>query len=336
MPNFDYDVRDISSASGTTASLVTLNGSVDPGTFDDFSSMFDTLLENDQVNVIIDFQKLKYINSTGMGLMVQVHDGFTSRGGRMVLLRIPSKVMLVMEMLGLQEFFEIVSNESAALAIFEGGEAESASVEVKLKEDLEAEKAQPKKSAPMIKTAPKKPAVKTSSVKEGQTVCGHCGARLTVAGEGKYACPRCRSILGVDASGEVHTHPARSEMEAEVTLPADLAYVEGLRPLVVATAGKVGLNGDAAAAVSGALEGCARVLVEKALSADAAERLYVYVGGRQGMLQARIYAAGQQLDLEGKELSHVQGLSGAAGQVDRLAFRGVGGGNLFTIEKSAG
>jgi anti-anti-sigma factor len=345
MPNFEYSTRELQTPSGTPALVVELSGSVDPGTFDDFSAMFDTLLEGEVHNIIIDFSGLKYINSTGMGLMVQIADSFAEKGGKFVLVNIPSKVMLVMEMLGLQEFFQIVSTVDAALEVFEGGEGESASVQMHIKGEEKAKAEEKEKAAPAVKkpaAAIKKPAIKKAAapepeaVEKGGVACGHCGARLTVGGAGKYRCPRCRSLLAVDESGQAETHAEAGASVLELGLPANVEYVEALRLLLSTAGAQAGVNGDDLSALTSAVEDCSRYLIDKALGADAPQRLQLLVEGGSGALTVRIYAAGQSLELENQDLSGVEGLDAAVQAVDRLEFNAPQGGNLFVLEKRAG
>jgi anti-anti-sigma factor len=321
MSNFSYTTQDIGNGSGV---LVQLVGSIDPSTFEDFQAMFDELLKGDTANILIDFGELKYINSTGMGLMVQTVDGFGSKGGQVLLMNIPPKVMLVMEMLGLQEFFQVVSGPEEALKVFGGGTAAPSTVEMRLKEDAGA--------------APEAAAGESGgTAASGMTecVCGHCGASLTLAGPGRYRCPRCRSFLEADAQGNVNTFAEEDEAAVELVLPAREEFVESLRLLLVTVAGTAGVNGDAVGGITEAVEACGRYLISEALAGKASERLHVLVTGGDSVT-VRLAAAGKPLPLSSETIAEEESLAGAAGAVSRMEFSSAPDGNQFIIEQKAG
>lgn len=329
MPAFEYTTQELSGAGGVKAILVKLNGSIDPSTFEDFNAMFETLLAGDMHNIAIDFQDLKYINSTGMGLMVQVADSFLERGGKVVLTHIPSKVMLVMEMLGLQEFFEIVADENAAIATFAGEKPEEASVQMHIKGAKSKPKAAKPKTAEQVAAAPATPA------EPRQVKCGHCAAKLTVSADGGYRCPRCRALLEVDASGVKATHPEKSESTAEMVLPARAEFVDGLCLFLTRAADCCGLSPERLQSLNLAVQKCSQYIFDKALKAAPDERLHVLVVAENGALTVRIYAAGQALKLEGRDLAQTEGLDSVAGELDLFEYSAPQGGNLFVLVKNS-
>ena len=91
----------------------------------------DKLVERGVKNLILDCTSVKYINSTGLGTLLKYADTFESIGGHIAFCRVPSKVMLVMEMLGFNALFNIVSDEATALRSFAGKLAPPPSVSVK-------------------------------------------------------------------------------------------------------------------------------------------------------------------------------------------------------------
>lgn len=69
--------------------------------------------------VILDCSGLNDLNSTGLGSFVKHADGLRLRGGAMVLFNLPPKVRVVLDMLGLEAFFDLAGSLEEALARFE-------------------------------------------------------------------------------------------------------------------------------------------------------------------------------------------------------------------------
>jgi hypothetical protein len=165
-----------------------------------------------------------------------------------------------------------------------------------------------------------------------EVACGHCRAQLTLSGEGKYRCPRCRSFLEVDEGGTVRTHPERSPSAVELTLPADADFVGALDSMLSTAAARAGVNGEEVAALSEAVGASGRYLIKHALEKGAGERLHVYLEGSDGIATARLYAAGQRLQLAGEDLATLLEIPQAGPRLKRLDFASSRSGNLFVIE----
>lgn len=312
MANLNYTFHDETLSNGQNAVFVDLSGSIDPESFEHFQGMFNELLEKDAQNIAINFENLKYINSTGMGLMVQITDNFKEKGGLIILMRIPSKVMLVMEMLGLQEFFQIVNSEDEAKAVFSGHEVKSATVEAKLKD----ESSDAGVAAKDIKTAK----------------CANCGAELSVAGSGNYKCPRCKAVFSLDGAGKVTSYPEKDSCAVEIAIPADEGFLNGINEIVSQAASVVGVNGDSLGAMVAAVGVACRYLIKYALEEAKSERLQLLVDSSGSGLSVYIYAAGKSLDLTGKNMAEVAEFSGICEKVKRLEYSSPNGGNMFFIE----
>lgn len=309
MDRLDYATREVSDMHGS-ATLVEVSGSVDPSTIETFEKMFVTFLESQKLHILLDLSQLKYINSTGMGMMVQLVDKFTDGGGGIVLLRVPPKVMLVMEMLGLQEFFRIVDSESEGIQVLKEGASETAAADEPV-------------AAPQL--AP--------SQEKAQIACGHCGAKLSVSGSGAYQCVRCLSLLSVDPSMNITTYPEKNIHASELNLPANRKYFEGLRSFFRLFGPPAGIEDDGMIAVISAVESCAGYLVDEALKGKSEERVRVRVAASSKQLSISLYAAGATLPLAGADLGVVPGLADVLASVDNVRFQNLNGGNLFVIEK---
>ena len=94
-----------------------LSGAIDAKTVGIFEKRLDDLMEeqNQLVYLILNLRDIKYVNSTGLGTLVNFVDKVESNGGIAWLVEIHPKVKVVFDMLGLNAFFTIIATEKEAL-----------------------------------------------------------------------------------------------------------------------------------------------------------------------------------------------------------------------------
>jgi anti-anti-sigma factor len=82
---------------------------------EDISALEDVVtkcMEEKRKNIVIDMQRLSFINSQGLGLLVRMHSTMTDAGNRLVLFSNPSSVLEVLEISGLESFMTIAKCET--------------------------------------------------------------------------------------------------------------------------------------------------------------------------------------------------------------------------------
>jgi len=62
--------------------------------------------------VVVDLQRLSFINSQGLGALVRMHSNMKDAGSRLVLFSNPSSVLEVLEISGLESFMIIAKSDS--------------------------------------------------------------------------------------------------------------------------------------------------------------------------------------------------------------------------------
>src|SRR5438552_4102684 len=102
-----------------SATLAEMSGAIDGNTVPSFQQMLEEIKSKGVRKLVLDMSKIKYVNSTGLGSLVKYADTFKSTGGGMALIKVPAKVKIVIEMLGLNAFFDICPDQGAALAALE-------------------------------------------------------------------------------------------------------------------------------------------------------------------------------------------------------------------------
>src|SRR5438067_10122433 len=85
-----------------------------------FSSALENVLKNESSNVIIDFTKIDYIDSTGIGELVGYLGKFTTQNRKLILVNPSERIMKLLKLAKLDTVFKIYSTEEEAIAAESG------------------------------------------------------------------------------------------------------------------------------------------------------------------------------------------------------------------------
>ena len=91
-----------------------------------FSSALENVLKNESTNVIIDFTKIDYIDSTGIGELVGYLGKFTTQNRKLILVNPSERIQKLLKLAKLDTVFKIYSTEEEAIAA-ESGSSSTAS-----------------------------------------------------------------------------------------------------------------------------------------------------------------------------------------------------------------
>ncbi len=92
-----------------------LGGVVDAHTLDKFEAALRSAAEGDVRSVVLDCEELRYINSSGFGELIRYSDRLREKGGSLVLARVPPKVGIILEMLGLKRLIPTAPSLAEAI-----------------------------------------------------------------------------------------------------------------------------------------------------------------------------------------------------------------------------
>ncbi len=92
-----------------------------------FSSVLENVLKNESTNVIIDFTKIDYIDSTGIGELVGYLGKFTTQNRKLVLVNPSERIQKLLRLAKLDTVFKIYSTEEEAVAAESGSSTARAS-----------------------------------------------------------------------------------------------------------------------------------------------------------------------------------------------------------------
>ncbi|PYQ28486.1 MAG: hypothetical protein DMF57_17440 [Acidobacteria bacterium] len=81
-----------------------------------FSSALENVLKNESTNVIVDFTKIDYIDSTGIGELVGYLGKFTTQNRKLILVNPSERIKKLLKLAKLDAVFKIYGTEEEAIA----------------------------------------------------------------------------------------------------------------------------------------------------------------------------------------------------------------------------
>lgn len=191
-------------------------GVIDAHTLDRFESGLAKAVEIGARSIVLDCEEVRYVNSSGFGELIRYHDRLRERGGLLVLTRVPPRVGIILEMLGLKSLMPVVASLEEGLGIAaKGAEA----VELERDDVVEADSGG---GAGAVRPLPLAPAA-SARISQAQpilasddriVVCAACDTRVRVAGEGRWACPACGAPFTATEEGGVAFDWSRADADA--------------------------------------------------------------------------------------------------------------------------
>jgi len=98
----------------------------DPNLTDDLNALLDQLESNGQVNVVLDFSAVGYLNSSNIAKLLKLRKKVVANRRRLVLCGIDTTVWGLFLVTGLDKVFEFTDNVATGLATVQiGAEAQS-------------------------------------------------------------------------------------------------------------------------------------------------------------------------------------------------------------------
>lgn len=81
-----------------------------------FSSALENVLKSENTNVIIDFTKIDYIDSTGIGELVGYLGKFSSQNRKLILVNPSERIQKLLKLAKLDSVFKIYASEEEAIS----------------------------------------------------------------------------------------------------------------------------------------------------------------------------------------------------------------------------
>src|SRR5262245_38256683 len=83
-----------------------------------FARIMDTLFQEPSVNVLVNFEGINYLDSTGIGELIGYMNKFTENKRHLKILNPQERIRKLLKITKLDSIFEIYEDESAALKSF--------------------------------------------------------------------------------------------------------------------------------------------------------------------------------------------------------------------------
>jgi len=113
MKNFDIDHRNSSNCD-----ILDLHGELDAHTASELERALQDLIARDNIRIIVNFNKLEYIASAGLGVFMAYIEDVRKDGGDIKLTNMNDKVFNVFDLLGFPALYDIFEDESEAIQKF--------------------------------------------------------------------------------------------------------------------------------------------------------------------------------------------------------------------------
>lgn len=97
-----------------------INGEIDLYNAPEIKEKIKEEMNNGKVNIIINLDKVSYIDSSGIGVLISSLSNLKKVGGALKLINVYASVRKVFELTKLTSFFDIYDSEADALAAFAG------------------------------------------------------------------------------------------------------------------------------------------------------------------------------------------------------------------------
>ena len=118
MPELKVQGSQVDLGSGLSVTVVQIAGFVDAQNYGAFQDALGAVSGKRHPLVILDFEKVDYVNSSGIGLVIKHHQVCKENGGELVLAGVSKPVGLTMHMLGVSSFVPFLESREAAKEYF--------------------------------------------------------------------------------------------------------------------------------------------------------------------------------------------------------------------------
>jgi anti-anti-sigma factor len=341
VPDLTIQVQEVKGLPGTA--LVILNGSIDAKTVITFQTHLNSVKERGVERFIMDMEMVKYVNSTGLGYLINLSDSVTPDKGGISLVKVQPKVKVVFDMLGLNAFFRIFNTRDEALKHLQASDAGASPNDqtVVLKSPVVTASPPPSTSRHMVAPPPPPPppppvqaAPVAPAVATGETLhveCQSCRALLAVKDIGTYKCPRCLTAFNYSGGGRVNFLPRQKSLPVQLSLSFAPECTEGLLEFVRRLSTKSGFSPAGISEMQSAVKDTVEAIRRHAYGGNENNVYHVLLTSVDSELEMRFADYGASLNSDKGDV-----FSTVRRTMDRFELRHhPKGGNVVTVSKKA-
>lgn len=107
-----------SSAKQGKVLLVTVGGSLDADTSPKFGKKLQEEMQKGTVRIVINMNKLDYIASAGMGVLISTNEVLSKTGGEIRISSMSEKIQKIFKLLGFSSLFKTFDSDEKAIGSF--------------------------------------------------------------------------------------------------------------------------------------------------------------------------------------------------------------------------
>jgi len=344
LPDLTIQVQEVKGLASTA--IVILNGSIDAKTVITFQTHLNSVKERGIERFIMDMENVKYVNSTGLGYLINLSDSVGPDKGGISLVKVQPKVKVVFDMLGLNAFFKIFPTRDEALKHLNSEPVSSATDQTVVlktpvpspaphtsRHTVQQQPSQPPPPAPA--PAPvAHPPYQAQGTLSGETLhieCTACRALLAVKEVGTYKCPRCMTPFNYVGGGRVSFLPRQKSMPVQLSLNFSPEATDGLLEFVKRMSQKSGFTASAIAEVQAAVKDTVEAIRRHAYGGNDNNVYHVLLVSVDSELEMRFADYGTSMSADRGDL-----FSAARKVMDRFDLKNhPKGGNVLTVSKKA-
>jgi anti-anti-sigma factor len=331
VPDLSIQVEEVNGHG--SAALVVLTGSIDAKTVITFQSHLNSVREKGIHRFILDMEHVRYVNSTGLGYLINLSDSVHSESGEISLVKVQPKVKIVFDMLGLNQFFKIFnSREEATRRFLEegGGPAPAAAVGAAAASISRADTAvRPHPTAAATRTVPVREA-RPAAEEQWQVECQTCHATLAMRENGLFKCPRCFTRLEHSGGGRVAFLPSTGWHPVQLTLNLSGECTQMLVEFVGTLSRKCGFSDAGAQELQSAVSTTVESLFRVVYGGQENHVYHVLISPQESGLEVRFSDYGAALPPASDALAKIKSA------VDRFDLKPhPRGGNVILLSKKA-
>jgi anti-anti-sigma factor len=310
-----------------SAGIAEMNGVLDTTTVARFQESLDEVSKRGMRKLVVDMSKVRYVNSRGLGKIIEANDRLKSAGGGLALAKVSPKVKIVIEMLGLDKMVEICADERQALDTLSrraGGAPAPAPAAAPPPPPAATSYAPPPAApaafAPPPAYSPTPPPMPAPAPAAGgwgpppapapaaprapaagkgfpqSIACATCGVQVEVREAGNWKCPRCYTLMTVKPDGSTKFMAPDRPSPYEVSLNVTREGAEALTHFVGSLAMHAVGDGGNTDAVRAAVGEVVHVIASNAYNFDPKAVMHVSVESNPGEIRIKMADHGKTLD----------------------------------------
>jgi anti-anti-sigma factor len=181
--------------------IVDIEGPLDGKTSPDLEDYINRLLEKEKYFILLNAQKLEYVSSEGIGLVLFIEKKISERNGAFIIFNLPAEIRSFYSLLGFDKIFHIAESRIEAMQIMDR--------HMELRDKPCAPDhggtAAPFRDTPRHEVTDSESEARQASPAAGSeggfppfiVECSGCGALVRVKHSGDYLCPDCNREFSV-------------------------------------------------------------------------------------------------------------------------------------------